>query len=94
LATAVEQLESAVERLSERVASLEALVERLRHRPATGDDRLGMTVEEARARLAAPKEYSPEVIEKFRALMGSWEGPEDLSENMREYRWRDKFGEQ
>lgn len=45
----------------------------------------GVTVEEARERLGRSVARRPETIARFRGMYGSFDGPEDLSERMRDY---------
>ena len=70
--------------LETRVGEVEETLERLR-RP-----RFALAVEEARERPSRPAERSPETIERFRRIYGRFEGPEDLSERMRDYLYGDR----
>jgi hypothetical protein len=72
-------LEDRLALLEARVDGIEESVERSR-RP-----RFAVTVEEAWARLRSPAERKPEDVERLRAIYGCFDGPEDLSEHVREY---------
>ena len=72
-------VEERLARLEEQVATLAERAER-DQQPA-----FEVTIEEARQRLGKPFERSPETIAKFRRMYGVFEGPEDLSERMRDY---------
>ena len=72
--------------VEERLARLEAQMATLaeqavRDRPPA----IGVTIEDARQRLGKPFVRSPETIAKFRRMYGVFDGPEDLSERMRDY---------
>jgi len=72
-------IEERLARVEERLGEVEAELARL-PRP-----RIGMTIEEARAELGRPVERGPEQYAKLQRLLGCFEGPGDLSENMRDY---------
>ena len=44
-----------------------------------------VTVEEVREFLRTPAEYGPEQIERLSRIYDSFDGPEDLSSNLRDY---------
>ena len=72
--------------VEERISSLEARVSELEACFARSPrPRIGITVEEARAKLGQPVERGPEQLARFQRIMGSFEGPEDLSSRMRDY---------
>lgn len=52
--------------------------------------RIGITLAEAKKRVARPVRRSKKDIEWALGIGGIGEGPEDLSENMRAYLWREK----
>jgi hypothetical protein len=72
-------LEERLERLEERLGKVEAALREQRGRF------LGVTLEEAKARLHTPVEYGEETRRLLQEVVGSFEGPEDLSQNFREY---------
>lgn len=72
-------IEDRVASIEERLGQLEETVRRPQPR------RIGITVEEARAKLGRPAERGPEQLALFQRIVGSFEGPEDLSSRMREY---------
>jgi hypothetical protein len=72
-------IEERLERLEARLEEVEATLARPSH------PRWGLTVEEARARLGTPIQRSEHTVNQLRAFLGCLEGPEDLSENVRDY---------
>lgn len=77
-ATVEERLSDIEARMDEIEAELAQTRSRARKHP-------GVTIEEAREILKTPAEYGPEEIALFRRVIGSFDGPEDLAENMRDY---------
>ncbi len=67
--------------VEDKLDALEARVDMLEVRAANG---FGVTAEEVRERLGEPFVRRPETIARFRAINGSFDGPEDLSERMRD----------
>ena len=84
MAATIEAIDERFAILEARVAQLEEAV--LRPQPR----RIGVTVEEARAMLGQPVERGPEQLARFERIIGSFEGPEDLSSRMREYLWGER----
>ena len=77
--------------VEERLERLETEVEVLRRHasmPARGG--LGWTVEEIKERLKRPVVRGPREYEQLRRITGIFDGPEDLSENMRDYIYGDR----
>jgi hypothetical protein len=72
-------IEERLARVEERLGAMEASLARLQ-RPC-----VGMTVEEARAKLDKPAEGGPEQFARLHRIFGRFEGPGDLSERMRDY---------
>jgi hypothetical protein len=66
-------------RLEERVSDIEETLAR-DQRP-----RIGVTIEEARAKVGRPVERGPEQYERLQRIFGRFSGPEDLSSRMRDY---------
>ncbi|MGH2531364.1 MAG: hypothetical protein ACRDJW_03555 [Thermomicrobiales bacterium] len=72
--------------VEERIALLEARVSDIeetlarRHPP-----RIGVTIEEVRAKVGRPAERGPEQFERLHRIFGRFSGPEDLSSRMRDY---------
>jgi hypothetical protein len=77
--------------IEDRLASLESRVRELEDALArTQRPRIGITVEEARARVGQPVERGPEQFERLQRIFGRFSGPEDLSSRMREYLYGDR----
>lgn len=75
----IEQLQSRVVELEERVGRLE------KGFPPKGY-RIGVSLDEIREELSQPVERTPEEIEEAKKIVGIWHsGVEDLSENLHEY---------
>jgi hypothetical protein len=72
-------IEERLARVEERLGEMEEALSRVPR------SRIGMTVEEARAELGKPVERGPEQYAKLQRIFGCFEGPGDLSENMRDY---------
>lgn len=71
-------------RLEERVNNLEQAGTRARR------VRVGLTMQELRAKLQQPAQRTPEDIAQLESIAGSYSGPEDLSSNMRDYLYGEK----
>lgn len=69
--------------IEERVARLEAQVAMLAITPRRAG--FGWTVEEVKERLTRPVVRGPREFEQLRRITGIFDGPEDLSERMRDY---------
>jgi hypothetical protein len=69
--------------VEERLGLIEARIEESIGR--TQRPWFAVSLEEARARLASPVEWGPEDVERLHRVYGSFDGPEDLAEHMREY---------
>ena len=67
-------------RLEERVSDIEDTLAQTQQRP-----RIGITIEEARAKIGEPVERGPEQYERLRRIFGRFSGPGDLSSRMRDY---------
>lgn len=80
--------------VEERLAKLETEVATLKERAGrVRQPGFGVAAEEVRERLRMPFVRSPQTIEKFRRMYAVFEGPEDLSEHMRDYaRGEDRVG--
>jgi hypothetical protein len=72
-------IEERLARIEERLDEVEAALTRV-PRP-----RIGVTIEEARIELGKPVERGPEQYAKLQRIIGCFEGPGDLSENLRDY---------
>lgn len=80
--------------VEERLARLEAQVMEIQERAQSARrPAFGLTIEEVKARGEGPVKRSPETIARFRRMMGSFDGPADLSERMRDYLYGDYPGE-
>jgi hypothetical protein len=79
-----EPLEKRVERLESRMQVVEERIKTKYRR------RFGMTLEEVKAYMDNPPKLTPEQIEKAKEIVGIWDGPEDLSEHLRDYLRGDK----
>lgn len=73
--------------VEERLAELEARLTTVEdHVRRSRRPWIGVTIEEAKARASFPAERGPEQMELLRQATGSFlDGPEDLSERMRDY---------
>jgi hypothetical protein len=70
----------------DRIASLEARVSDIEASLGrTQRPRIGVTIEEVRARAGRPVERGPEQFERLHRIFGRFSGPEDLSSRMRDY---------
>jgi hypothetical protein len=72
-------IEERIQQLEERVGEIEVAIRGRQGR------QIGITIEEALARLGTPVQRSESTKRQFQALLGRFEGPKDLSENMRDY---------
>ncbi len=86
-----ELLEKKTELLEKRVEKLEAHFRALDSKFETKLKRhFGVSVEEIKASITNPLQLTEEEIQQAKKIVGTWEGPEDLSENFRDYLRGDK----
>lgn len=79
-----ELLEKRTELLEKKAEEFEARLQRIEtkiHRKR----KFGVPLEEVKASINNPVELTIEEIEQAKKIVGTWEGPEDLSENFRDY---------
>jgi len=77
--------------LNERLTNMEERVRRLEDELRFQRyPKIGLTIEEAKAKLDKPPEITSKDIEAALEIIGMFEGPEDLSENMHAYLYGDK----
>ena len=76
---------SVEERLSQVEARLVEIETEIARTQSRTRPPVGITIEEARELLRTPVVRGPEQIEKFNRIFGTFDGPEDLATNMREY---------
>ncbi len=80
-----------LESLNERLTNMEERVRRLEDELRFQRyPKIGLTIEEAKARIREPVRRSPESIKQALEIIGMFEGPEDLSENLHSYLYGDK----
>jgi hypothetical protein len=81
MATNATAIEERVDELEERLSELESVfVQMVRSRPG-----VGVTVEEAKVLLRQPVERGPREYELLQRIFARFDGPGDLSSNMRDY---------